>query len=108
MLDDIKKTLWATPDKLRANMDAAECKHLALGLILVKYDFHTFATTGAELTARLSSLADPYYCRYAAPEDIEPELKDCDDYAKVNAFWIPEAGQLRLPEAKAMPEETCA
>ncbi len=31
MLDDIKKTLWATADKLRANMDAAEYKHLVLG-----------------------------------------------------------------------------
>ena len=33
MLDDIKKTLWATADKLRTNMDAAEYKHLVLGLI---------------------------------------------------------------------------
>lgn len=39
MLDDIKKTLWATADKLRANMDAAEYKHLVLGLIFVKYIF---------------------------------------------------------------------
>ena len=31
MLDDIKKTLWATADKLRANVDAAEYKHLVLG-----------------------------------------------------------------------------
>ena len=30
MLDAIKKTLWATADKLRANMDAAEYKHLVL------------------------------------------------------------------------------
>ena len=37
MIDDIKKTLWATADKLRANMDAAEYKHLVLGLIFVKY-----------------------------------------------------------------------
>ena len=37
MLDDIKKTLWATADKLRANMDAAEYKHLVLGLIFVEY-----------------------------------------------------------------------
>jgi type I restriction enzyme M protein len=37
MLDDIKRTLWATADKLRANMDAAEYKHLVLGLIFVKY-----------------------------------------------------------------------
>jgi len=37
MLDDIKKTLWATANKLRANMDAAEYKHLVLGLIFLKY-----------------------------------------------------------------------
>jgi len=36
MLDDIKKTLWATADKLRANIDAAEYKHLVLGLIFVQ------------------------------------------------------------------------
>ena len=30
MLDNIKKTLWATADKLRANMDAAEYKHLVI------------------------------------------------------------------------------
>ena len=33
MLEDIKKTLWTTADKLRANMDAAEYKHLVLGLV---------------------------------------------------------------------------
>ncbi len=31
MLEDLKKTLWAMADKLRANMDAAEYKHLVLG-----------------------------------------------------------------------------
>jgi hypothetical protein len=37
MLDDIKKALWATADKLRANMDAAEYKHLVFGLIFLKF-----------------------------------------------------------------------
>ncbi|MDP3211893.1 type I restriction-modification system subunit M N-terminal domain-containing protein [Methylotenera sp.] len=37
MIEDIKKNLWATADKLRANMDAAEYKHIVLGLIFVKY-----------------------------------------------------------------------
>ncbi|MBP6544979.1 MAG: type I restriction-modification system subunit M N-terminal domain-containing protein, partial [Piscinibacter sp.] len=49
MLDDIKKTLWATADKLRANMDAAEYKHLVLGLIFVKFISDTFAARRAEL-----------------------------------------------------------
>ena len=35
MLDDIKKTLWAAADKLRANMDAAEYKHIVLGMIFL-------------------------------------------------------------------------
>jgi type I restriction enzyme M protein len=30
-------TLWASADKLRGNMDAAEYKHVALGLIFLKY-----------------------------------------------------------------------
>ena len=37
MIDDIKKTLWATADKLRANMDAAEYKHIVLGLTNTYY-----------------------------------------------------------------------
>jgi len=36
MLEDIKQTLWATADKLRVNMDAAENKHWVLSLIVVK------------------------------------------------------------------------
>ena len=36
MIEDIKKTVWVTADKLRANMDAAEYKHIVLGLIFVK------------------------------------------------------------------------
>ncbi len=49
MLDDIKKTLWATADKLRANMDAAEYKHLVLGLIFLKYVRDTFTARQAEV-----------------------------------------------------------
>ena len=36
MLDDIKKTLWAAADKLRANVDAAEYKHLVLSHYLIQ------------------------------------------------------------------------
>lgn len=55
MLDDIKKTLWATADKLRANMDAAEYKHLVLGLIFVKYISDTFAARRADHLAALQA-----------------------------------------------------
>ncbi|MBL6808979.1 MAG: SAM-dependent DNA methyltransferase [Litoricola sp.] len=37
MTEDIKVTLWKSADKLRAQMDAAEYKHIVLGLIFLKY-----------------------------------------------------------------------
>jgi len=40
---DFKTVLWASADKLRAQMDAAEYKHLVLGLIFLKYISDTFA-----------------------------------------------------------------
>ena len=49
MIEDIKKTLWASADKLRANMDAAEYKHLVLGLIFVKYISDAFVARQTEL-----------------------------------------------------------
>ena len=51
MIDTFKKTLWATADKLRAHMDAAEYKHLLLGLIFVKYISDTFAARRTELAS---------------------------------------------------------
>ena len=39
---DFKQTLWKAADKLRAQMDAAEYKHIVLGLIFLKYISDTF------------------------------------------------------------------
>ena len=36
-LDDFRQKLWKTADSLRAQMDAAEYKHIVLGLIFLKY-----------------------------------------------------------------------
>ena len=51
---ELERTLWATADKLRANMDAAEYKHIVLGLIFLKYISDTFAARRAELTRRFA------------------------------------------------------
>jgi type I restriction enzyme M protein len=101
MLDDIKKTLWATADKLRANMDAAEYKHLVLGLIFVKYISDTFAARRADLTQRLTNPADEYFYPEAGPGDIEAELEDRDYYKEVNAFWVPESARWEALRAAA-------
>ena len=100
MLDDIKKTLWATADKLRANMDAAEYKHLVLGLIFVKYISDTFAARRAELAVRLADPKDDYFFG-ATPDALAEELEDRDYYKEVNVFWVPEAARWEALRSKA-------
>jgi type I restriction enzyme M protein len=72
MVRDLEKTLWAAADKLRNNKDAAEYKHIALGLIFLKYISDSFK----ELHARLS--AD----KLSNPEDK-------DEYLAENVFFVP-------------------
>nr|WP_315182626.1 class I SAM-dependent DNA methyltransferase [uncultured Albidiferax sp.] len=105
MLDDIKKTLWATADKLRANMDAAEYKHLVLGLIFVKYISDTFAAHHASLALRLVDPDDAYFYGQASAEDVAAELEDRDYYTEANIFWVPEAARWEALRAAAKQPE---
>src|SRR6266436_2702709 len=68
-------TLWATADKLRGNLDAAEYKHVVLGLIFLKYISDAFAERHAALDAEKATTG-------ANPEDR-------DEYAADNIFWVP-------------------
>ena len=58
---EIEKTLWAAADKLRSNMDAAEYKHVVLGLIFLKYISDAFAELHQKLQEGLGEFegADP-------------------------------------------------
>ena len=93
MLDDIKKTLWAAADKLRANMDAAEYKHLVLGLIFIKYISDSFTGHTALLAKRLRDPGDELFYGDASDEDIAAELEDRDYYTADNVFWVPEGAR---------------
>lgn len=101
MIEDIKRTLWATADKLRANMDAAEYKHLVLGLIFVKYISDTFQAKRTELGARFADPADEYFLGDSRPELVAAELEDRDYYREVNVFWVPEAARWEALRAAA-------
>lgn len=68
--------LWLTADKLRNNMDAAEYKHVVLGLIFLKYISDAFDEHRARLVAGLGDYAG------ANPEDA-------DEYKAANVFWVP-------------------
>ncbi|MBL9172452.1 MAG: SAM-dependent DNA methyltransferase, partial [Verrucomicrobiales bacterium] len=68
--------LWLAADKLRNNMDAAEYKHVVLGLIFLKYISDTFEEHRAKLLAGEGDYAG------ANPEDA-------DEYRAENVFWVP-------------------
>jgi len=83
-----EEKLWATADKLRGHMDAAEYKHVVLGLIFLKYISDAFE----ELHSKL--LKD----KYAEPEDP-------DEYKAENVFWVPkEARWSGLQSSAKAPE----
>jgi type I restriction enzyme M protein len=85
---EMKKTLWEAADKLRAQMDAAEYKHLVLGLIFLKYVSDSFDERRREV-ARL--LADPASDLYFSADAAEQKkaLEDRDYYTSANVFWVP-------------------
>lgn len=58
MIENLKRTLWAATDKLRANMVTAEYKRLVLGPIFDRYISDTFQAKRAALTMRLAGTAD--------------------------------------------------
>jgi type I restriction enzyme M protein len=63
--------LWAAADALRNNMDAAEYKHVVLGLIFLKYISDAFEAKHAELEAQKKQGADPEDPdEYRAPEHL--------------------------------------
>jgi type I restriction enzyme M protein len=82
--------LWAAADALRNNMDAAEYKHVVLGLIFLKYISDAFEAKHTELTAQKAQGADP---------------EDPDEFKAVNIFWVPKEARWQQLKANA-PQPT--
>jgi len=97
-----QRTLWAAADKLRANMDAAEYKHIVLGLIFLKYVSDAFE---AHRHILKGWFADPNHEFYLGDESLlESELEERDYYTAHNVFWVPEAARWQfLAENAAQP-----
>ena len=80
-------TLWQAADKLRSNMDAAEYKHIALGLLFLKYISDAFELRHAELAAR--------------PQRAGVDPEDPAEYQRARVFWVPAAARWRAICARA-------
>ncbi len=85
---DFKAVLWASADKLRAQMDAAEYKHLVLGLIFLKYISDTFVEQQQKVLKMVSDPDSDYYLG-DDPNAHQEALEDRDYYTQANVFWVP-------------------
>jgi type I restriction enzyme M protein len=81
-------TLWAAADKLRGHMDAAEYKHVVLGLVFLKYISDAFEARRAALAA-----------------DPEADPEDPDEYISAGAFWVPKEARWETLRAAAKSPE---
>ncbi len=82
----LESSLWAAADRLRSSMDAAEYKHVVLGLVFLRYISDAFGALHAALEAQAADGADP---------------EDPDEYAAKRVFWVP-------PEARWAPLQDAA
>jgi type I restriction enzyme M protein len=79
-----EEKLWQAADKMRGHMDPAEYKHVALGLMFLKYISDAFEEQRAKLSKEDS--ADP---------------EDRDEYTAENIFWVPKAARWSHLQANA-------
>lgn len=112
-LNALDDKLWKAADKLRSNLDAANYKHVVLGLIFLKYVSDAFEERQNELKELFQKDSDDniYFmpCEdYDSDEDyqqaIADELELLDYYQEKNVFWVPKTARWStLKSAAALP-----
>ena len=90
--NELERTLWAAADKMRSNMDAAEYKHVVLGLIFLKYISDAFIDLYTKLKAGSGEF-----------EGANPE--DPDEYLAYNIFFVPEKARWKYLQDRAKQPE---
>jgi type I restriction enzyme M protein len=84
----LEASLWESANKLRSNMDAAEYKHVVLGLIFLKYVSDVFARRKTELEAAVNDPKSDYFMPTEAARNSILESRD--EYSSEGVFWVPE------------------
>jgi type I restriction enzyme M protein len=84
--EPLEKKLWKAADKLRKNMDAAEYKHVVLGLIFLKYISDAFEELFQKLTLQKSEGADP---------------EDKNEYTAEKVFYVPPSARWKWLQGRA-------
>jgi len=84
--EPLKVTLWKAADKLRKNMDAAEYKHVVLGLIFLKYISDAFEELYLQLVEQIKDGADP---------------EDKNEYTAEKVFYVPPSSRWKWIQGRA-------
>ncbi len=86
---EMEKELWESAEKLRGPVEAAEYKHVVLGLLFLKYMSDAFEERRAELQELTRDPDSSYYCG-DDEEERQYILNDRDEYYSENALYVPE------------------
>lgn len=87
---DFTAELWAAADALRGSMDPGEYKHVALGLIFLKYISDAFEEAHAKLESESDQGANP---------------EDPDEYRAKHIFWVPPKARWSYLKTQAKQEK---
>ncbi|MDP0019698.1 class I SAM-dependent DNA methyltransferase [Glaesserella parasuis] len=105
-LNKLDSDLWKAADKLRQQLDAANYKHIVLGLIFLKYVSDSFSAQQDIIKQRYTDPTSDFYLDPTAYSESElayilnAELEERDNYAQDNVFWVPQ--QARWDEIKVV------
>ena len=110
-LKELDVKLWASADRLRNNLDAANYKHVVLGLIFLKYVSDAFEERQQELRNLFiedNSDDNIYYMPredYDSDDDyneaVNAELELHEYYQEKNVFWVPKQARWELLKSTA-------
>jgi type I restriction enzyme M protein len=95
----LEQTLWDAADKMRGNLEAAEYKHVALGLVFLKYVSDAFEHRRQFLLEATSNPDSDYFI--PNPDRRDEIVESRDEYTSENVFWVPEGARWEYLQSKA-------
>jgi len=98
-----EETLWQAADKMRGHMDPSEYKHVALGLIFLKYISDAFEERRRGIDRELADPNSEWFV--AEPKLRYEEAEDRDAYAMANIFWVPKEARWSYLQERAKQSE---
>ena len=105
-LNNLEKKLWTSANKLLPSLDASQYKHVALGLVFLKYVSDSFDIRRDQLIEQFKNQDHEYFLEPADFEgeeyqtEINLELEQRDYYAEANVFWVPQQARWEFLQSK--------